>query len=35
MSRPFRFGVITSGAPDGRTWRERAFAPVVERLAGR
>ena len=24
MSRPFRFGVITSNAPDGATWRERA-----------
>lgn len=24
MTRPFRFGVITSDAPDGRTWRERA-----------
>ena len=24
MSRPFRFGVMTSHAPDGRTWRERA-----------
>src|SRR5256885_1086312 len=24
MTRPFRFGVITSNAPDGATWRERA-----------
>ena len=24
MTRPFRFGVITSKAPDARTWRERA-----------
>ena len=24
MTRPFRFGVITSSAPDGKTWRERA-----------
>jgi probable F420-dependent oxidoreductase len=24
MSRPFRFGVISSGAPDGKTWRETA-----------
>ena len=24
MSRPYRFGVITSHAPDGRAWRERA-----------
>jgi probable F420-dependent oxidoreductase len=24
MSRPFRFAVVTSKAPDGRAWRERA-----------
>jgi probable F420-dependent oxidoreductase len=24
VTRPFRFGVITSNAPDGATWRERA-----------
>jgi probable F420-dependent oxidoreductase len=24
MTRPFRFGVVTSNAPDGTTWRERA-----------
>ena len=24
MTHPFRFGVMTSNAPDGRTWRERA-----------
>jgi probable F420-dependent oxidoreductase len=24
MARPFRFGVITSSAPDGRAWRDRA-----------